>query len=84
MHGVDMIAQRIARFGDFAALRTGDARMIEMQRLDVADNVVRAAGFAADHTTPETRAVLLQNGRDEFADGRVEFGHCRLEFACNN
>ncbi len=79
MHRVDMVAQRIAGFADLAALGTGDAGMVEMQRLNMADDVVFAPGFAAHHAAPEARAVLLHHSGDEAANGRVQFGRRRRE-----
>ncbi len=66
-----MVAERIAGFADLAALGTGDAGMVEMQRLNMADDVVFAPGFAAHSTAPEARAVILNHGGDEAANGRV-------------
>ncbi len=66
-----MVAQRIAGFADLAALGTGDAGMVEMQRLNMADDVIFATGFAAHHAAPEARAVALNHGGDEAANRRV-------------
>lgn len=82
--GIDMITERVAGLADFAALWTGNAGVVEVERLHVPDDVILATSLPAYHTAPQAGPVLLHNCRYQVAYGRVQFGRRGCEgVACN-